>query len=92
MLFNFLHIYIKGALMKQGSTLTPTADSIRVVFATWWMFITILTSFYTANLTAFLTLSRFTLDINEPKDLLNKRHQFVGLRGSAVEYAVKNVS
>lgn len=78
--------------MKQGSTLTPTSDSIRVVFATWWMFITILTSFYTANLTAFLTLSRFTLDINEPKDLLNKRHQFVGLRGSAVDYAIRNVS
>ncbi|CAG9802412.1 unnamed protein product [Chironomus riparius] len=82
--------YVYGALMKQGSTLTPTSDSIRVVFATWWMFITILTSFYTANLTAFLTLSRFTLDINEPKDLLNKRHQFIGLRGSAVDYAIRN--
>ncbi|XP_070502352.1 glutamate receptor ionotropic, delta-1 [Chironomus tepperi] len=84
--------YVYGALMKQGSTLTPTADSIRVVFATWWMFITILTSFYTANLTAFLTLSRFTLDINEPKDLLNKRHQFIGLRGSAVDYAIRNTN
>jgi hypothetical protein len=81
-----------GALMKQGSTLNPTADSIRVAFATWWMFITILTSFYTANLTAFLTLSRFTLPINEPHDLLAKRHQFIGLRGSAVEYAIRNVS
>lgn len=84
--------YVYGALMKQGSTLTPTADSIRLVFATWWMFITILTSFYTANLTAFLTLSRFTLDINEPKDLLNKRQKFIGLRGSAVDYAIRNVS
>ncbi|KAG5684140.1 hypothetical protein PVAND_013381 [Polypedilum vanderplanki] len=82
--------YVYGALMKQGSTLNPTADSIRVAFATWWMFITILTSFYTANLTAFLTLSRFTLPINEPRDLLSKRHQFIGLRGSAVEYAVRN--
>jgi hypothetical protein len=63
-----------------------------VVFSAWWMFITILTSFYTANLTAFLTLSRFTLPINVPQDIIAKRHPFIGLRGSAVEYSIKNVS
>lgn len=46
-----------------------------MLFATWWIFVTILTSFYTANLTAFLTLSQFTLTIETPLDIYNhKRH------------------
>lgn len=78
--------------MKQGSILSPNADSIRVAFATWWIYITIVTSFYTANLTAFLTLAVFSLPINVPRDLLNQRQAFISQRGFAVEYAITNVS
>lgn len=67
-------------------------DSTRLLFATWWIFITILTSFYTANLTAFLTLSRFTLPINNVDDIIKKDKNFVSQRGGLVEYAIKNVS
>lgn len=84
--------FVYGALMKQGSTLSPSADSTRVLFATWWIFITILTSFYTANLTAFLTLSKFTLPYNEVQDIVKKQKNFVATRGGGVEYAIKNVS
>ncbi|XP_053675806.1 glutamate receptor ionotropic, delta-2 [Anopheles nili] len=82
--------FVYGALMKQGSTLSPTGDSTRILFASWWIFITILTSFYTANLTAFLTLSKFTLPINNVEDVRRKEKQFVTIRGGAVEYAIKN--
>ncbi|XP_058463209.1 glutamate receptor ionotropic, kainate 4 [Malaya genurostris] len=82
--------FVYGALMKQGSTLSPTGDSTRILFATWWIFITLLTSFYTANLTAFLTLSKFTLPINSADDVLRKEKQFVTIRGNAIEYAIKN--
>ncbi|XP_050094606.1 glutamate receptor ionotropic, kainate 2 [Anopheles aquasalis] len=82
--------FVYGALMKQGSTLSPTGDSTRILFASWWIFITILTSFYTANLTAFLTLSKFTLPINNAEDVLRKEKFFVTIRGGAVEYAIKN--
>jgi glutamate receptor, ionotropic, invertebrate len=85
------HFY-SGGLMKQGSVLSPNADSIRVAFATWWIYITILTSFYTANLTAFLTLAVFSLPINVPKDMLDQSKGFVSQKGFAVEYAIKNVS
>ncbi|KAG4066706.1 hypothetical protein HA402_007342 [Bradysia odoriphaga] len=83
--------FVYGALMKQGSTLSPVADSTRLLFATWWIFITILTSFYTANLTAFLTLSKFTLPINDVNDIISNNKYFVAQRGSGVEYAIKNV-
>ncbi|XP_058828644.1 glutamate receptor ionotropic, kainate 4 [Topomyia yanbarensis] len=82
--------FVYGALMKQGSTLSPTGDSTRILFATWWIFITLLTSFYTANLTAFLTLSKFTLPINNAEDVLRKEKQIVTIRGNAIEYAIKN--
>ncbi|KAJ6646001.1 Glutamate receptor ionotropic, delta-1 [Pseudolycoriella hygida] len=82
--------FVYGALMKQGSTLSPVADSTRLLFATWWIFITILTSFYTANLTAFLTLSKFTLPINNVEDIIRSNKHFVAQRGSGVEYAIKN--
>ncbi|XP_057340162.1 glutamate receptor 4 [Microplitis mediator] len=61
-----------GAILKQGSALTPEADSNRLMFASWWIFITIITSFYTANLTAFLTLSEFTLAFTSVKDVVNQ--------------------
>uniref|UniRef100_A0A1I8NWC1 Ionotropic glutamate receptor C-terminal domain-containing protein n=1 Tax=Stomoxys calcitrans TaxID=35570 RepID=A0A1I8NWC1_STOCA len=81
--------FVYGALMKQGSVLSPIADSTRLLFATWWIFITILTSFYTANLTAFLTLSQFTLPFNTVNDILTKNKHFVSQRGSGIEYAIK---
>lgn len=70
----------------------PQLDSTRLIFATWWIFITILTSFYTANLTAFLTLSRFTLPINNWDDLYHQEADFVSVKGGCVEYSVLNVS
>lgn len=67
-------------------------DSTRLLFATWWIFITILTSFYTANLTAFLTLSKFTLPFNSVDDIARREKHFVAQRGGGIEYAIKNVS
>ncbi|XP_017060059.1 glutamate receptor 2 [Drosophila ficusphila] len=84
--------FVYGALMKQGSTLSPIADSTRLLFATWWIFITILTSFYTANLTAFLTLSKFTLPYNTVNDILTKNKHFVSIRGGGVEYAIRTTN
>lgn len=49
----------------------------------------ILTSFYTANLTAFLTLSKFTLPIQSVEDIASKEYRWISSEGSAVEYAVK---
>ncbi|XP_065213318.1 glutamate receptor ionotropic, delta-1 [Planococcus citri] len=81
--------FVYGALMKQGSSLSPINDSTRIMFATWWIFIMILTSFYTANLTAFLTLSRFTLPIHSVEDIAKPDYRWVALEGDAIEYSVK---
>ncbi|XP_053635419.2 glutamate receptor ionotropic, delta-1-like [Cherax quadricarinatus] len=61
--------FVYGAMMRQGSELKPTYDSSRILFATWWLFITLVTSFYTANLTAFLTFNGLQLPITTVEDL-----------------------
>lgn len=66
-------------------------DSSRLLFATWWIFITILTAFYTANLTAFLTLSQFTLPISKPEDIGTKKYSWVSQKNGAIEEAIKPV-
>lgn len=48
-----------------------------------------MTAFYTANLTAFLTLSKFTLPINKPQDIGQKRTKWITTKGNALEDAYK---
>ncbi|KYN07114.1 Glutamate receptor 2 [Cyphomyrmex costatus] len=52
----------------------------------WWIFILILTSFYTANLTAFLTRPQFTLPINDLKDILRKGYQWIAYKGRTIDF------
>ena len=54
----------------QGTDTLPTAPSGRFLLFIWWLFIMILTSMYTANLTAHLTLDRSTATIRGLSDLL----------------------
>uniref|UniRef100_UPI00358E2A52 glutamate receptor ionotropic, kainate 1-like n=1 Tax=Myxine glutinosa TaxID=7769 RepID=UPI00358E2A52 len=58
-----------GALMQQGSELMPRAISTRIVGVTWWFFILIIVSSYTANLAAFLTIERMDSPISSADDL-----------------------
>lgn len=48
----------------------------------------ILTAFYTANLTAFLTLSRFTLPIEKVEDIAKLSNTWFAMEGGPVEYSV----
>lgn len=60
-----------------------------MLFATWWLFILILTAFYTANLTAFLTLSLAKLPINDISDVAKSSNKWFSSDGGAIYYAVK---
>ncbi|CAG9563300.1 unnamed protein product [Danaus chrysippus] len=82
--------FVYGAFIKQGTSLSPEANTTRISFATWWLFVMLLSAFYTANLTAFLTLSKFTLDIENPIDLYKKNYRWVTSEGGVVQYTIKN--
>ncbi|XP_078698838.1 glutamate receptor ionotropic, kainate 2-like isoform X3 [Branchiostoma floridae x Branchiostoma belcheri] len=61
--------YNIGAFMQQGSESLPRAVSTRTVMGSWWFFMLIIISSYTANLAAFLTVERMVIPIESAEDL-----------------------
>ncbi|CAF5136086.1 unnamed protein product, partial [Rotaria sp. Silwood1] len=57
-----------GTLMQQGSDVSPSAISTRLVSGIWWFFTLILISSYTANLAAFLTVEKLVNEIESVED------------------------
>ncbi|KAK7863966.1 hypothetical protein R5R35_000081 [Gryllus longicercus] len=58
-----------GSLMGQGCDILPRAVSTRMVAGMWWFFTLIMISSYTANLAAFLTVTRMDDSIKNVEDL-----------------------
>ncbi|KAK4472414.1 hypothetical protein MN116_003670 [Schistosoma mekongi] len=61
--------FTAGSLMQQSSDIVPRATSTRIIGGIWWFFILVITSSYTANLAAFLTIDRMQADIESVEDL-----------------------
>ncbi|XP_059149035.1 ionotropic receptor 25a-like [Physella acuta] len=71
------------SLTPQGGGETPRALSGRLVAATWWLFGFIIIATYTANLAAFLTVSRLETPIESLDDLSKQtKVQYAPLNGS----------
>ncbi|XP_052810419.1 glutamate receptor ionotropic, kainate 2-like isoform X2 [Mya arenaria] len=67
-----------GSLMQQGCDIMPKAMSTRMVAILWWFFVLIFISSYTANLTAFLTVSRMEVSIKNADDLSKQSNIMYG--------------
>ncbi|XP_013421058.1 glutamate receptor 2-like [Lingula anatina] len=69
--FNFINSlwFSLAAFMQQGCELCPKSISGRIVGSVWWFFTLIIISSYTANLAAFLTVSRMNSPIQSADDL-----------------------
>ncbi|KAF5296263.1 hypothetical protein FQA39_LY12600 [Lamprigera yunnana] len=83
-------LFAYGALLKQSSTIKPHSDSARLVFGTWWLFIMLITAFYTANLTAFLTLSVSQLPIKSTADIIAKKYSIIAKAGNVLETTINH--
>ncbi|CAF0743263.1 unnamed protein product [Adineta steineri] len=68
-----------GTLMQQGSDVSPSAISTRLVSGIWWFFTLILISSYTANLAAFLTVEKLVNPIESAEDLAKQTKIKYGL-------------
>ena len=60
------------SLTPQGGGEVPRPMSGRMVAATWWLFGFIIVASYTANLAAFLTVSRLAVDVQRLDDFLGQ--------------------
>ncbi|XP_066151596.1 glutamate receptor ionotropic, kainate 2-like [Euwallacea fornicatus] len=61
-----------GSIMTQGCDILPKGICSRIAAAMWWFFSLIMTSTYTANLAAFLTMSKKDESIKSVEDLANQ--------------------
>ncbi|XP_041360322.1 glutamate receptor 3-like isoform X2 [Gigantopelta aegis] len=61
-----------GALMQQGSDISPRSVSGRIIGSAWWFFTLIIISSYTANLAAFLTIEKMVTPIDSADDLVKQ--------------------
>lgn len=83
-----LNWFVYGALLRQGSNLNFKNDSIRIVVASWWIFVTILTSFYTADLIAYLSSYTVQRNVQGLEQIILDGNQLVVYEGSSVFYAI----
>uniref|UniRef100_A0AAR5PTC5 Ionotropic glutamate receptor C-terminal domain-containing protein n=3 Tax=Dendroctonus ponderosae TaxID=77166 RepID=A0AAR5PTC5_DENPD len=58
-----------GSITTQGCDILPKGGCSRIATASWWFFSLIITSSYTANLAAFLTMSKQDDSINNIEEL-----------------------
>ncbi|XP_077488765.1 glutamate receptor ionotropic, kainate 2-like isoform X2 [Amblyomma americanum] len=83
--------FTTGAIMQQGSEITPIALSTRIASTMWWFFSLIMISSYTANLAAFLTAQRMTAPIENANDLAKQTKISYGcLEGGSTYRFFKN--
>jgi len=62
-----------ASLLGQSTDYLPSSTAPRLLITAWWLFILLLVSAYTANMAAFLTVSRLALPISSAEDLVDNR-------------------
>ncbi|XP_685683.4 glutamate receptor ionotropic, delta-1 isoform X2 [Danio rerio] len=76
---------VYGAFVQQGGDSVVGSVALRIVMGSWWLFTLIVCSSYTANLAAFLTVSRMDNTIRTFQDLARQMDFAYGtVRDSAV--------
>ncbi|XP_076250040.1 glutamate receptor ionotropic, kainate 2-like isoform X2 [Rhynchophorus ferrugineus] len=77
-----------GSIMTQGCDILPKGISSRIATAMWWFFSLIMTSSYTANMAAFLTMQKEVDVINNVEELANQNKIKYGIMkgGSTQEF------
>ena len=77
------NLWAKSFTTSQGGGEAPKNLSGRLVAATWWLFSFIIIASYTANLAAFLTVSRLETPVESLEDLASQyKIQYSTLNGS----------
>ncbi|XP_046569605.1 glutamate receptor-like [Haliotis rubra] len=76
--------------LHQGIAVTPYSSSSKVLLGFWWCFCVIITSVYTGNLIAFLTITKEYVPFSTLEEVSQQDEYVVGVgRGSYVELMLK---
>nr|AHA51452.1 ANF_receptor domain-containing protein [Thalassocalyce inconstans] len=80
-LYNTIWLVGTGLVAQTPSSL-PFCMPVRFLLLSWWVFMLVFISMYTANLTAFLTISNLGIKLKSVADLLHQNDYEWGLIGS----------
>uniref|UniRef100_A0A4W3GXP5 Glutamate receptor n=1 Tax=Callorhinchus milii TaxID=7868 RepID=A0A4W3GXP5_CALMI len=69
---------VYGAFVQQGGESAMNSVAMRIVMGSWWLFTLIVCSSYTANLAAFLTVSRMDNSVRSFQDLAKQSELLYG--------------
>nr|AHA51398.2 putative ionotropic glutamate receptor [Hormiphora californensis] len=87
---NALWLSVCSFLTYAPADAVPKNWSARIVITVWWMVCLVLVSMYTANLAAFLTVRKMTVDINSISDLLDQNeYSFGTVEGTVTENLIQ---
>ncbi|CAH1239675.1 glutamate receptor ionotropic, delta-1-like [Branchiostoma lanceolatum] len=64
--------FVYWSMMRKGGEPPPRSLSTRIIAGFWWLFVLIVVSTYTANLTAFLTVKRLKHPVTSLDDLASQ--------------------
>ena len=64
-----MYILLLLFIFQIGTEIMPKSGATRIIASFWWLFCLICVASYTANLAAFLTKSKMTLQIKSADDL-----------------------
>ncbi|XP_055931900.1 ionotropic receptor 93a-like [Argiope bruennichi] len=64
---------IFGSLLQQGSPQLPRTSSCRIILATWWLSVIVITTTYSGNLVAFLISNQKEYIVNSLEELPNHK-------------------
>ena len=88
--YNALFLNAAG-FVGHGAESMPKSPSGRLILLTWWFFVLLIICMYTATLTAFITLDRIGITIDNAKQLLQQQKYSWGmLNHSFVEALLRN--
>ncbi|GFU30974.1 glutamate receptor ionotropic, delta-1 [Nephila pilipes] len=74
--------FVFSSLMKQGFSRTTSFNPVRMLMSAWWLTCMLLTAFYTANLTAFMTTVSHFMDHTVEQFLLSNK-EWIFRKGTA---------
>ncbi|XP_067682636.1 glutamate receptor ionotropic, kainate glr-3-like [Haliotis asinina] len=77
-------MYLLGSAIHQGGVHLPESCSGRILISFWWMFIIVITSAYSGNLIASLTVTRNTPPFTTFDEVFEEANLKIGLLGGGV--------